>query len=78
MFVLRIETKFGFIPVTRPPPFPPLRQLAYREEFPLLGPTADPDGWHSKDPIRIEGTLNGRHVQIGCTVSSFLESNPPS
>ena len=74
--VLRIEAKFGFIPMTRPPPFPPLRRLAYQDESPLLGPTGDPDGWHSKDSIRIKArTLNNRHVQIDCTVSSFLESN---
>jgi len=65
----RILTQFGFIPITRPPSFPPLRRLAYQEESPLLGPTVDPDGWHSMDSIRIKGRMfNNRPVHIGCTL----------
>jgi len=65
--------------MTRPPPFPPLRRLAYQEEVPLLGPTADPDGWHSMDSITIKArTLKSRHVQIDCMVSPLLESKHKS
>ncbi|KIM40547.1 hypothetical protein M413DRAFT_412501 [Hebeloma cylindrosporum] len=65
----RIAAKFGFIPIIRPPPFPPLRRLAYQEESPLLGPIGDPDGWHSMDPIKIKArTLNNRHILIDCTL----------
>jgi hypothetical protein len=71
---IRISAQFGFIPITRPPPFPPLRRLAYQEESPLLGPTVDPDGWHFKDSITIRGIFNNRPVLVGCTVSAFIES----
>lgn len=54
----------------RPPLFPPLRLISYREGTPLLGPDIDPEGWHALEPVQIEGMLfKVRPVNITCTVS---------
>ncbi|KAF8968091.1 hypothetical protein BDZ97DRAFT_1916318 [Flammula alnicola] len=63
----RIPAQFGYVPLTRPPPFPPLRRLAYQEGSPLLGPTVDLDGWYSPEPVRIKGKIfNTRALHVGC------------
>jgi hypothetical protein len=66
----RIETTFSYIPSTRPPPPSPLRQLAYRENRPLLGPEVDLDGWVSRfsydfsSPLKhVSGTIAALHSQ---------------
>ncbi|KAF9562006.1 hypothetical protein CPC08DRAFT_634774 [Agrocybe pediades] len=69
----RASVKFGFIPISRPPPFPPMRRLSYQENSPLLGPSADPEGWYSKGPITVAGHVgNHRLAHIACTVRLFL------
>ncbi|KAF5326922.1 hypothetical protein D9619_004166 [Psilocybe cf. subviscida] len=62
-----IPCTFGYIPLTEPPPFPPLKTVAYQERTPLLGPTVDVDGWVSAKKINISGTLFNSHpVAIEC------------
>jgi len=66
----RVVMQFGYIPVTFPPPFPPLRAMAYQEDTPLLGPAIDPEGWHALEPVKVRGKLfNDRTVEVDCTVS---------
>ncbi|KAF5326885.1 hypothetical protein D9619_004143 [Psilocybe cf. subviscida] len=63
----RIPAAFGYIPITRPPPMPPLRLQAYAQGTSLLGPTIDPDGWHSTDAVSIKGrAFNSRAFNIQC------------
>jgi len=51
----------------------PLRQLAYREGTPVLGPDIDPTGWKVHPPVSIEGTLfNTRPFRVQCTVRRSL------
>ncbi|KJA20578.1 hypothetical protein HYPSUDRAFT_216949 [Hypholoma sublateritium FD-334 SS-4] len=52
-----LSQPFGYYRVTYPPPFPPLRDVAYQEGTPLLGPSIDPYGWHSQEPIHIKGRI---------------------
>jgi hypothetical protein len=62
-------SQFGYIPLTRPPPFPLLRLLAYQEGTALMDPTIDIEGWHSNRPAKIVGTLfKDRVAIILCTV----------
>ncbi|KAK2460956.1 hypothetical protein APHAL10511_007426 [Amanita phalloides] len=64
-----IKTAFGFVPHTRPevPSF--LRQLAYREGTPLPGPSCDPDGWKTLQPVVVHGMLKARQVEVRCSLS---------
>jgi hypothetical protein len=50
----------------------PLRQLAYSEGTPVLGPDIDPAGWKVHPPVSIVGTLfSTRPVEVSCTVCHF-------
>ncbi|KAF9528462.1 hypothetical protein CPB83DRAFT_894250 [Crepidotus variabilis] len=65
----RTLVQLGFIPVTRPPPFPPLRTLAYQEGSPLLPPSVDPDGWQALEPVKFRGLLfKSITVELECTL----------
>ncbi|KAF8905076.1 hypothetical protein CPB84DRAFT_1772347 [Gymnopilus junonius] len=65
----RIPARFGYIPLSRPPPLPALRHLSYREGVPLLGPTIDPEGWFSEAPVTAKGTIfSNRTVHVSCTL----------
>ncbi|KAF9048580.1 hypothetical protein BJ165DRAFT_1343134 [Panaeolus papilionaceus] len=70
----KIGAIVGYIPISYPLPFSPLRQLAYQEGLSnLLGPTVDPEGWHSEEPIRIKGKIfNNREIDISCQVSNLI------
>jgi len=47
-----------------------LRQLAYRDGVPLLGPDSDPEGWFTLPPAMINGRLfNSRSSEVKCTLS---------
>lgn len=53
----------------KPGPPSPLRQLAYADNTPLLGPDQDPTGWKVLEPKIVSGKLfQNREVQIKCTV----------
>ncbi|KAL5525677.1 hypothetical protein ACEPAG_7013 [Sanghuangporus baumii] len=74
---LRIDSKlgthFGFAPRTRPPAPSLLRQLAYQDNRPLVGPNGDPDGWTVLPPILVRGKLFGvRMVEAICTFALAL------
>jgi hypothetical protein len=44
--------------------------MAYRENIPLFGPEADPEGWISLKPFVIRGTVfRSRSIVAKCTVS---------
>ncbi|KJA16445.1 hypothetical protein HYPSUDRAFT_207041 [Hypholoma sublateritium FD-334 SS-4] len=65
----RMSTQFGYIPVLRPPCFPPLRLLAYQEGKPLTGPTLNEDEWHPQGPTMIQSqSLDGSLISINCTL----------
>ncbi|KAL0954346.1 hypothetical protein HGRIS_003340 [Hohenbuehelia grisea] len=65
----KLTATFGFLPITKPSPPSPLRQLAYQENSPLLGPGGDPDGWHMVGQTIIRGTLFGqRPVNALCSL----------
>ena len=61
---------FNYIPLARPSPPTILRQLAYQQGQPLVGPEGDPDGWKTLDPVQVVGTLfKTVTVEAQCTVS---------
>ncbi|KAF8150706.1 hypothetical protein B0H34DRAFT_149359 [Crassisporium funariophilum] len=64
-----ITTQFGYIPVIRPSPFSPMRQLAYRNGSHIIGPKMDLVGWQTLERIQIQGKIfNDRPVHIWCTL----------
>jgi hypothetical protein len=66
----RLGTSFTYIPRIKPDPPSTLRQIAYREGSPILGPDTDPDGWKTLNPAFIRGTVfNDRSITTKCTVS---------
>ncbi|KAJ7158493.1 hypothetical protein C8R46DRAFT_1109353 [Mycena filopes] len=66
----RVQTMFAYVPATRPPPPSPLRQLAYQQNTPLLGPDADPAGWEQFPPFVVRGTVfSTRQVEATCHFS---------
>jgi hypothetical protein len=65
----RLRTVFGFTPLTTPPLPSPLRQLAYQEDSPLLGPSADPEGWKFLSNFTVDGVLFGRPIKVECTLA---------
>jgi len=66
----KVQTMIAYVPITRPGPPSPLRQLAYQENSPLLGPEADPEGWEQLRPFTVTGIVfNKREVEIACVLS---------
>lgn len=66
----RLTTNFAYVPLTRAQPPSVLRQLAYREGTPLVGPQGDPDGWKVLPPVKVAGTVfDAREVELECIVS---------
>lgn len=60
---------FIYVPATKPDPPSPLRQLAYQENSPLLGPDGDPEGWKVFPSVKIRGRIfSARDVELRCTV----------
>ncbi|EIW57486.1 uncharacterized protein TRAVEDRAFT_29565 [Trametes versicolor FP-101664 SS1] len=53
----KLTVPLNYIPLARPSPPSILRQLAYQEDHPLVGPDGDPDGWKAPEPVKIEGFL---------------------
>ena len=70
---MRLAGPFGYIPITRPPPFSILRQIAYQEGTALLGPTIDTEGWFRTESVKVQvKVFNTRTVKVGCTVRLLL------
>ncbi len=60
----RLGTVFAFTPVTKPDPFSLLRQRAYAEGTPLVGPNGDRDGWETLQDIHVRGTIfSSRNIE---------------
>ncbi|KAJ7244856.1 hypothetical protein C8J57DRAFT_762840 [Mycena rebaudengoi] len=60
----------GVFSMRQPGPPSMLRQLAYQENSPLLGPEADPDGWQSLPSFSISGLLfSVLTVDVKCTLA---------
>jgi hypothetical protein len=65
----RLGTSFVYLPRSRANPPSPLREAAYREGVPLIGPESDPVGWKVLQPVKIKGTIfDTREVEVECTV----------
>ncbi|KAH7909498.1 hypothetical protein BJ138DRAFT_1155089 [Hygrophoropsis aurantiaca] len=65
-----LQTTFGFLSVTQPALPSPMLQKAYRENLPIMGPEADPEGWYVLPAVRVSGTVFGaKQVEIGCTLA---------
>ena len=59
------------MPCIRPPPLPPLRQLAYQDGVSLVGPTVDLESWYRCGPVKVEGKLFNNHSSdVACSVGS--------
>ncbi|KDR85823.1 hypothetical protein GALMADRAFT_234914 [Galerina marginata CBS 339.88] len=65
-----LVTGFGYQPITLPDLPSPLRQMAYAERSPLVGPAGDPAGWKILPMIKIKGILfNTKQVEVDCTLA---------
>ncbi|KAJ8494403.1 hypothetical protein ONZ45_g13241 [Pleurotus djamor] len=66
----KLTATFGFMPVVQPGSPSLLRQLAYQERSPLIGPEGDPDGWLTLEPVCMRGTVFGkRAAEVYCMLS---------
>ncbi|KAJ7170926.1 hypothetical protein C8R43DRAFT_71609 [Mycena crocata] len=66
----KLQTMFVYVPAIRPEPPSRIRQLAYRQNGPIPGPDADPEGWFTIRTATINGTVfNARNVKIQCILS---------
>ncbi|TDL20710.1 hypothetical protein BD410DRAFT_804842 [Rickenella mellea] len=64
-----VGTRYGYTPRSKPDPPSPLRQKAYSEGIPLLGPDADPEGWKIFS-VNVFGKLFAAvDVGVKCTVA---------
>ncbi|KAJ4477342.1 hypothetical protein J3R30DRAFT_3290821 [Lentinula aciculospora] len=65
-----LQMTWIYIPATKPDPPSPLRQLAYQENSPLLGPQDDPRGWYTLPSTKVYGTLfKNRVVEVTLNLS---------
>ncbi|KAF9453505.1 hypothetical protein P691DRAFT_771474 [Macrolepiota fuliginosa MF-IS2] len=65
----RIHATFGYIPLTIPKTPSALRQIAYEQGTPLLGPQDDPDGWHECKTVKLKGRIfHQREAEVYCTL----------
>ncbi|RDB25619.1 hypothetical protein Hypma_006736 [Hypsizygus marmoreus] len=66
----RLATNFAYLPKIVPDPPSELRQQAYREAFPMLGPDGDPQGWKVLPSMIIKGILfEAQEVEVECTLA---------
>lgn len=54
----------SYVAIFKPPPPSMVRQLAYQEKSPLIGPSRDPEGWHTLEPVTIRGMAFDKHVSV--------------
>jgi hypothetical protein len=67
--LIRVQCSWGYFSMRQPGPPSPLRQLAYQENSPLLGPDADPEGWYTLPPFSVKGMLfASRMIDAKCKV----------
>ncbi|KZP29743.1 hypothetical protein FIBSPDRAFT_1038755 [Athelia psychrophila] len=66
----RLGGVFEYLTASCPTPFSALRQLAYETDVPIQGPDADPSGWKTMAPVKIEGSIfSNRDAHVTCTLS---------
>ena len=59
-----------YVPLARPCAPTILRQLAYQQNSPIVGPSNDPDGWKTLETVIVDGMLfRSIRVSARCTVS---------
>ncbi|KAJ7244091.1 hypothetical protein C8J57DRAFT_1191615 [Mycena rebaudengoi] len=64
------DCTLGVFSMRQPGPPSILRQLAYQEHSPLLGPDADPEGWQSLPSFSISGLLfSVLTIDVKCTLA---------
>ncbi|TCD64045.1 hypothetical protein EIP91_004594 [Steccherinum ochraceum] len=69
----RLSTEFTYTPLLRPTEPSILRQIAYLENQPLVGPEGDLEGWKSVEPFILTGKVfNARPVTAECTALDLL------
>ncbi|KAG6857382.1 hypothetical protein H0H87_004744 [Tephrocybe sp. NHM501043] len=65
----QIKTAFGYVPSTRPGQASLLRQLAYQQCTPLVGPHSDRDGWKSLRPVSARALMyRTAKVEVQCSL----------
>ncbi|KAJ3987412.1 hypothetical protein F5890DRAFT_1405227 [Lentinula detonsa] len=65
-----LQMAWIYIPASRPDPPSQLRQLAYQENSPLLGPEADLKGWYTLPSAKVHGTLfKNRVIEVTLKLS---------
>ncbi|KAE9405185.1 hypothetical protein BT96DRAFT_803068, partial [Gymnopus androsaceus JB14] len=52
-----LHTMLAYIPATQPRQASVLRQQSYRDNTSILGPDADPNGWHTPGPFVVQGRI---------------------
>ncbi|KIP05984.1 hypothetical protein PHLGIDRAFT_14153 [Phlebiopsis gigantea 11061_1 CR5-6] len=66
-------TNVSYFAKSKPPAPSPARQLAYQDNTSLVGPSGDPDGWHTLDSVTVRGTIgNGQPVEAIYTLQLSL------
>ncbi|KAJ3785368.1 hypothetical protein GGU10DRAFT_355079 [Lentinula aff. detonsa] len=65
-----LQMAWIYIPASRPDPPSQLRQLAYQENSPLLGPEVDLKGWYTLPSAKVNGTLfKNRVIEVTLELS---------
>jgi len=65
----KVARTFGYFSMQQPGPPSVLRQLAYQENSPLLGPTADHEGWTSQSASVRGDLFSSRQIELKFTLS---------
>ncbi|TFK43922.1 hypothetical protein BDQ12DRAFT_719096 [Crucibulum laeve] len=65
----KVQTNVLYIPKILPDLLPLLRQHAYREGKPLIGPHEDVGGWTTLPKVSVRGALNRKPVLLDCVLS---------
>ncbi|RPD60021.1 hypothetical protein L226DRAFT_486562 [Lentinus tigrinus ALCF2SS1-7] len=53
----KLVVPFKYVPLARPGASTILRQLAYQQNSPVVGPDGDPGGWKTLEPAMVDGIL---------------------
>ncbi|TDL20417.1 hypothetical protein BD410DRAFT_790896 [Rickenella mellea] len=68
----RLTTPFDYTPRSEPGAFSSLRQVAYRENTPLLGPDIDPEGWNVFPSVEVSGYDHHKFGRLKCSCTFAL------
>lgn len=68
--IYSLDALLTYVPVTIPGEPSILRQQAYAEGEPILGPEQDPEGWKIFPNVELRGTIfKSRNIYVACSVS---------